>query len=70
MILGKRYRVGISSLSQVYHILKFYFIPLEDFLMWTIFTVFVELFTILLLLFMIWFFSSQGMWDLSSPTRD
>ena len=53
MILGKRYRVGISSLSQVSQILKFYFIRLEDFLIWTIFKVFIELVSILLLFFMI-----------------
>ena len=38
--------------------------------MWTICKVFIEFITILLLLFMFWFFWPQGMWDLCSPTRD
>ena len=39
------------------------------FLMWIIFKVFVE-FVTTLLLFYVLFFCPQGMWDLSSPTRD
>ena len=39
------------------------------FLMWTIFKVFIEFVTILLLFYVLVFWS-QGMWDLSSPTRD
>ena len=37
--------------------------------MWTIFKVFIESVTILLL-FYAFIFCLQGMWDLSSPTRD
>ena len=37
--------------------------------MWTIFKVFIEFITILLL-FYVFFFWSQGTWDLSSPTKD
>ena len=42
------------------------------FKMWTIFKVFIEFVTILLLLFMVFLnlFLSQGMWDLNSLTRD
>ena len=39
------------------------------FLMWTIFKVFIEFVTILLL-FYVSFFWPRSMWDLSSPTRD
>ena len=39
------------------------------FLMWTIFKVFIEFVTILLLLYVLVFWP-RGMWDLSSPTRD
>jgi len=42
---------------------------LKDFLMWTIFTIFIEFVTILLLFYVLVFWS-RGMWDLSSPTRD
>ena len=37
--------------------------------MWTIFKVFIEFVTILLLFYVLVFWP-QGMWDLSSPTRD
>ena len=37
--------------------------------MWTIFKVFIELITILLLFYVLVFWP-QGMWDLRSPTRD
>ena len=37
--------------------------------MWTIFKVFIESVTILLLFYVLVFWL-QGMWDLSSPTRD
>ena len=37
--------------------------------MWTIFKVFIEFVTVLLL-FMFWIFWPRGMWNLSSPTRD
>ena len=39
------------------------------FLMWTIFKVFIEFVTILLLFYVLVFWQ-RGMWDLSSPTRD
>ena len=39
------------------------------FLMWTIFKVFIEFVTILLLFYTL-FFWPPGMWDLSSPRRD
>ena len=39
------------------------------FLMWTIFTVFIEFLTILLLFYVLVFWP-QGMWNLNSPTRD
>ena len=39
------------------------------FLMWTNFKVFIE-FVVILLLFHVLVFWPQGMWDLSSPTRD
>ena len=39
------------------------------FLMWTNFKVFIEFVTILLLFYVLVFWS-RGMWDLSSPTRD
>ena len=42
---------------------------LKIFLMWTIFKVFIE-FIIILLLFYVLVFWPQGMWDLSSLTRD
>ena len=42
---------------------------LRFFLMWTIFKVFIEFFTILLLFYVL-FFWPWGMWGLSSPTRD
>ena len=38
--------------------------------MWTIFKVFIECVTILLLFYVLWFFGPGGMWDLSFPTRD
>ena len=38
--------------------------------MWTIFKVFIEFVTILLLFYVLFFFWFRGMWDLSSPTRD
>ena len=38
--------------------------------MWTIFEVFIEFFTVLLLSFMFCFFWQGGLWDLSSLTRD
>ena len=41
----------------------------KDFLMWTIFQVFIEFVTILLLFYVLVFWP-RGMWDLSSPTRD
>ena len=37
--------------------------------MWTIFKVFIEFVTILLLFYVLVFWS-QGMWDLSSPIKD
>ena len=37
--------------------------------MWTIFKVFIEFVTILLLFYVL-FFWPQGVWDLSPPTRD
>ena len=40
------------------------------FLMWTIFKVFIEFFTIFFSVLRLGFFWPQGMWDLSSPTRD
>ena len=42
------------------------------FLMWTIFKVFIDFVTILLLVYVFWFlvFWPRGMWDLSSQTRD
>ena len=40
------------------------------FLMQTIFKVFIEFVTVLLLLLMFWFFTVRHVWDLSSPTRD
>ena len=40
------------------------------FLMWTIFKVFIEFITILLLFFYVLVFWTRGMWDLSSLTRD
>ena len=42
---------------------------LRFFLMWTIFKVFIEFVTILLLFYVLVFWP-QGMWDLSSPTGD
>ena len=39
-------------------------------LMWTIFKVFIEFVTLLLLLFMFQFFGHEEMWGLSSPTRN
>ena len=47
----------------------FFFSFLDVFLMWTIFEVFIE-FVSILLLFHIFIFGLQGMWDLSSRTRD
>ena len=38
--------------------------------MWTIFKVFIDFVTILLLFFYVLVFWPQGMWDLSSLTRD
>ena len=38
--------------------------------MWTVFKVFIEFATRLLLLFYVLVFWPGGMWDLSSPTRD
>ena len=40
------------------------------FLRWTIFKVFIDFVTTLLLFFMFWFFWPQGMWDFSSLARD
>ena len=48
----------------------FFFLKIFFFLMWTIFKVFIELVTILLLFYALGFFSLQGLWDLISPTRD
>ena len=42
---------------------------IEDFVMWTIFKVFIEFVTVLLL-FMFWIFWPRGMWNLSFLTRD
>ena len=42
---------------------------LKNFLLWTIFNVFIEFVTILLLFYVLVFWP-EGMWDLSSPTRD
>ena len=52
-------------------ILKFFTIYFFKifFLMWTIFKVFIEFVTILLLFYVLLFWL-RGMWDLSSPTRD
>ena len=47
---------------------QFYF-KIFFFSMWTIFKVFIEFVTILLLFYVLVFWS-RGMWDLSSPTRD
>ena len=57
-------------LSVIYQI----FIPITSFffkifLIWTIFKVFIEFVTILLLFYVLIFWP-RGMWDLSSPTRD
>ena len=38
--------------------------------MWTIFKVFIEFATILILFYVLNFFVPRGMWDLSSSTRD
>ena len=38
--------------------------------MWTLFNIFIEFVTILLLFFYVLVFWPRGMWDLSSPTRD
>ena len=46
-----------------------YFVLLTCFLMWTIFKIITEFVTILFL-FSVSVFWPQGMWDLSSPTRD
>ena len=48
---------------------SFYFLSCIFFVMWTIFKVFIEFVTILLLFYVLVFWP-QGMWDLSSPTRD
>ena len=45
------------------------FFFLKIFMMWTIFKVFIEFVTILLLFYVLVFWPG-GMWDLSSPTRD
>ena len=45
------------------------FVFFKIFLMWTIFKVFIEFVTILLLFYVL-FFWLQGMGDLSSPARD
>ena len=46
-----------------------FFFRIFFFLMWTIFKVFIEFVTILLLFYVLVFWP-QGMWDLSSPARD
>ena len=46
-----------------------FFFFLRFFLMWTIFKVFIEFVTILLLFYVLVFWP-RGMWDLSSPTRN
>ena len=46
-----------------------FFLSFFFFLMWTIFKVFIEFVTVLLLFYVL-VFSPQGMWDLSSPTKD
>ena len=46
-----------------------FFLKSFFFLMWTIFKVFIELVTILLLFYVLVFWP-RGMWDLTSPTRD
>ena len=51
----------------VMQILVFFFF---FFLMWNILKFFIEFFSIFLLFFMFWFFWPQGMWDLSSLTKD
>jgi len=53
-----------GSLSWVFFLNILFF-----FLVWTIFKVFIE-FVAILLLFYIFVFWPQGMWDLSFPTRD
>ena len=58
----RMYRVRVSQLLQ--HIVT----QLKDFLMWTIFKIFNEFVTILLLF--VCLFWPQDMWNLSSPTRD
>ena len=59
-----------NFLPSSFHDPLFYFILfLKIFLMWTIFKVFIEFVTVLLLFYVLVFWP-QGMWDLSSPTRD
>ena len=55
-----------SNLLPIFNFFKFF---QSYFLMWTIFKVFIEFITILLLFYVLVFWP-RGMWDLSSPTRD
>ena len=54
-----------QSIPKACFFLRFFFFDVDHF-----FKVFIEFVTILLLYFMFWFFWPQGMWDLSSLTRD
>ena len=46
------------------------FLFLKIFIMWTICRVFTEFVNILLLFYIFWFLWPQGIWYLTSPTRD
>ena len=50
-------------------VMLFFFQVFFFFLIWTIFKIFVE-FVAILLLFYLFIFWSQGIWDLDSPPRD
>ena len=61
---------GIPHAELVIYLFIYLFLFLDFFfLMWTVFKVFTEFVTILLLFYVLVFWL-QGMWELSSPTRD
>ena len=57
--------IPCMTLFWIIDVALFFFI--KTFLMWIIFKVFIELLTVLLLVY-VWFFWSRGMWNLSSLT--
>ena len=57
------------NLTAILSFPSFFFLKKKIFLTWTVFKVFIDFVTILLLYYVLVFWLG-GVWDLSSPTRD